>query len=134
MPGVRVSLSDQASAVAREVTTDMDGVYNLPDLPPAVYEITLSAPGFVTQMWTGIVVGVGTDRVLNIVMRPGDPKTVVRTAAPPASISQASACCGGNVNSSTGRETPLNRSGLAELGTLQGGGPRRPKGRAPRRG
>ena len=99
----------------------MDGVYNLPALPPAVYEITLSAPGFVTQMWTGITVGVGTDRVVNIVMRPGDPKTVVRTAAPPAAVSQASSCCGGNVNSSTVRETPLNGRDWAQLATLQAG-------------
>jgi hypothetical protein len=99
----------------------MDGVYNLPALPPAVYEITLSSPGFVTQMWTGITVGVGTDRVVNIVMRPGDSKTVVRTAAPPAGVSQSSSCCGGNVNSSTVRETPLNGRDWAQLATLQAG-------------
>src|SRR5437879_5225121 len=121
MPGVRVSLADQARTVAREVTTDMDGFYNLPALPPAVYELTISAPGFVTQMWTAITVGVGTERVLNIVMRPGDSKTVVRTAAPPAPISQASACCGGNVNSSTVRSTPLNGRDWAQLATLQAG-------------
>jgi len=121
MPGVRISASDQARTVARQVTTDMDGVYNLPALPPAVYEITLSAPGFVTQTWTGITIGVGTDRVLNIVMRPGDSRTVVRTAAPPAPASQGSGCCGGNVNSSTVRETPLNGRDWAQLATLQAG-------------
>ena len=121
MPGVRVSLADQARTVAREVTTDMDGFYNLPALPPAVYELTISAPGFVTQMWTAIIVGVGTERVLNIVMRPGDPKTVVRITAPSAPISQASACCGGNVNSSTVRSTPLNGRDWAQLATLQAG-------------
>jgi len=66
MPGVRVSLADQARTVAREVTTDMDGFYNLPAVPPAAYELTISAPGFVTQMWSAIIVGVGTERVLNI--------------------------------------------------------------------
>jgi hypothetical protein len=91
MPGVRVSSTDQAKTTAREVTTDADGVYNLPDLPPAVYEITVSAPGFITQRWTAIAVGIGTERVINIVMRPGDPNKSVRTAAPPASISQSSA-------------------------------------------
>ena len=121
MPGVRVSLADQARTVAREVTTDMDGFYNLPALPPAAYELTISAPGFVTQMWTAIIVGVGTERVLNIVMRPGDPKAVVRTTAPPAPVSQASACCGGNVNSSTVRSTPLNGRDWAQLATLQAG-------------
>jgi hypothetical protein len=121
MPGVRISLGDEAKTVAREVSTDMDGFYNLPALPPAVYEITVSAPGFVSQMWTAITVGVGTDRVLNIVMRPGDPNTVVRAAVSPAPVSQSSNCCGGNVNSSTVRETPLNGRDWAQLATLQAG-------------
>jgi hypothetical protein len=119
MPGVRVSSTDQAKTTAREVTTDADGVYNLPDLPPAVYEITVSAPGFITQRWTAIAVGIGTERVINIVMRPGDPNKSVRTAAPPASISQSSA--GDNVNASTVRETPLNGRDWAALVTLQAG-------------
>ena len=121
MPGVRVSLSDVTKTVTREVTTDVDGVYNLPALPPGAYEITVSMPGFVTQMWTGITVGVGTDRVLNIIMRPGDPSTVERAAAPPAPVSQTSGCCGGNVNASTVRETPLNGRDWAQLVTLQAG-------------
>ena len=121
IPGGSISLTDQAKTVNREVSTDVDGVYNFPALPPAVYEITVSAPGFVTQAWSAIVVAVGTERVLNIVMRPGDPATVVRTTAPPASISQGSSCCGGNVNSSTVRETPLNGRDWAQLVTLQAG-------------
>jgi len=119
MPGVRVSLTDEARTVAREVTTEVNGVFNFPALPPAVYEITVSAPGFVTQVWSAINVGVGTERVLNIVMRTGDPNTVARTAAPAEPISQASA--GGNVNSSTVRETPLNGRDWAQLATLQAG-------------
>jgi carboxypeptidase family protein len=121
MPGVRVSLSDVTKTVTREVTTGVDGVYNLPALPPGAYELTASMPGFVTQMWTGINVGVGTERVLNIVMRPGDSSTVVRIAAPPAPVSQASGCCGGNVNAATVRETPLNGRDWAQLATLQAG-------------
>jgi carboxypeptidase family protein len=119
MPGVRISVSDVAKTISREVNTDSDGVYNLPDLPPAVYEITVSAPGFITQMWTAIAVGIGTERVINIVLRPGDPNKTVRTAAPPASISQSSA--GDNVNASTVRETPLNGRDWAQLVTLQAG-------------
>lgn len=121
MPGVRVSATDQAKTVAREVTTDTDGIYSLADLPPRVYELTISAPGFTTQEWTTITVGVGTERVINVVVRPGDPNKVVRTTAPPAPVSQSSACCGGNVNSSTVRETPLNGRDWAQLVTLQAG-------------
>jgi hypothetical protein len=121
MPGVRVSLSDVAKTTSRQVTTDNDGLYNLADLPPAIYEISVSAPGFVTEMWTGIAVVVGTERVINIVMKPGDPNKVARTAVPSAPVSQSSSCCGGNVNASTVRETPLNGRDWAQLATLQAG-------------
>jgi len=121
MPGVHISLSDEAKTVGREVTTDMDGFYNVPALPPAVYGMTVSAPGFVTQTWTAIAVGVGTQRMLNMVMQPGDPKKVVRAVAPPAPVSQASSCCGGNVSTSTVVETPLNGRDWAQLATLQAG-------------
>ena len=119
MPGVRVSSTDQAKTVEREVTTDSDGIYNLPDLPPGVYELNISAPGFTTQVWTAITIGVGTERVINVVMRPGDPNKVGRTTAPPSPVSQSSAA--DNVNASTVRETPLNGRDWAALVTLQAG-------------
>jgi hypothetical protein len=119
MPGVRVSSTDQAKTVEREVTTDSDGIYNLRDLPPGVYALNISASGFTTQVWTTITVGVGTERVINVVMRPGDPNKIVRTTAPPSPISQSSAA--DNVNASTVRETPLNGRDWAALVTLQAG-------------
>src|ERR1700704_1785771 len=49
MPGVRVSITDASASSTRTVTTDTDGFYNAPDLPPGIYEMTISAPGFATQ-------------------------------------------------------------------------------------
>ncbi|MFI5057365.1 MAG: carboxypeptidase regulatory-like domain-containing protein [Candidatus Acidiferrales bacterium] len=121
MPAVQVSTRDVTTAEVRTVTTGTDGLFSFPALPPGNYEMTASAAGFVTQVWTGITVAVGTERVLNVVMRPGDPGVVVRTAAPVAPISQGSACCGGNVNASAVRNTPLNGRDWAQLATLQAG-------------
>ncbi|MCU1342893.1 MAG: Carboxypeptidase regulatory-like domain, partial [Candidatus Acidoferrum typicum] len=50
MPGVQVSIADVGSIATRTVTTDSDGFYNVPALPPGGYEMTVSAPGFVTQL------------------------------------------------------------------------------------
>ena len=121
IPEVRVSISDATSNVARTVTTDTSGFYNAPALPPGNYEMKVSAPGFVTQVITSITVAVGSERVLNPVMRAGNPDTVVRTPAPVAPISQASSCCGGSANASTVRDTPLNGRDWAQLATLQAG-------------
>jgi hypothetical protein len=105
----------------RTVTTDTDGLYNIPALPPGTYEMTVSAAGFVTQVSTGITVAVGTERVLNFVMHPGSPDVVVRTPAQVAPLSQSSSCCGGNANASVVRDTPLNGRDWAQLATLQAG-------------
>jgi len=121
IPNARVSITDGSSNLVRTLTTDTSGFYSAPDLPPGAYQMTISVPGFVTQEWTNVGIAVGGERVLNVVMHPGNPDQVVRTAAPPASISQASGCCGGNANASTVRDTPLNGRDWAQLATLQAG-------------
>jgi Carboxypeptidase regulatory-like domain/TonB dependent receptor/TonB-dependent Receptor Plug Domain len=121
MPEAHVSIRDVATGVVRAVKTDTNGFYSAPDLPAGSYEMTVSAPGFITQVWTAITVAVGTERILNVVMRAGSPEVVVRTAAPAATVSQASSAVGGNVNASTVRNTPLNGRDWAQLATLQAG-------------
>src|SRR6202049_2172956 len=121
MPNVQVSLKDRAAGATRVVTTDIAGFYTAPDLPPASYEMTVSKGGFTTQVWTSITVAVGAERVLNVVLHAGRPENVVRMAAPVAPVSQASSAVGGNVNSSTVRNTPLNGRDWAQLATLQAG-------------
>src|SRR3984893_8733256 len=121
MPNVQVSLKDMTAGATRVVTTDIAGFYTAPDLPPASYEMTVSKGGFTTQVWTPITVAVGAERVLNVVMQAGRPENVVRRAAPVAPVSQASSAVGGNVNSSTVRNTPLNGRDWAQLATLQAG-------------
>ena len=62
---------------------------------------------------------VGAQLVLNVMMQPGNPEQVVRTAA--ATASRASSASGSNVSSSTVRETPLNGRDWTQLATLQAG-------------
>ncbi len=122
LPGAQISISNpETGTTTRIAATDAQGLYSVPDLGPGTYEMRVSALGFVTQLWTGIGVDIGSQRVLNITMLPGGPETVVRNAAPAAPISQSSACCGGNVDSSTVRSTPLNGRDWTQLATLQAG-------------
>ena len=121
MPGVHVSIADATSSTARTIVTDSDGFYSAPDLPPGNYQMTVSAPGFITQVITTISISAGAERALNVAMKAGDPEQVVRTAAPPVQVSSASSAVGGNVNASTVRDTPLNGRDWAQLATLQAG-------------
>jgi hypothetical protein len=121
MPRVRIAITDVSSGAARILATDTDGIYNAPDLPPGIYEMSIATPGFVTQEITAISVAAGAERVLNIAMQPGNSDQVVRTVAPPAQVSSSSSTVGGNVDASTVRDTPLNGRDWAQLATLQAG-------------
>src|SRR5437899_1825640 len=44
--GARVAITNTATNVAREATTDSAGYYSAPNLLPGPYEVTVSATGF----------------------------------------------------------------------------------------
>jgi hypothetical protein len=121
IPDVRVSVQDTSSGQSRVATTNTNGLYNVPDLPPGKYEMTVSASGFVTQLWTEINVTAGVERILNVAMKPGKPEQIVRVVAPPALVSEPCSAACGSANASTVRDTPLNGRDWAQLATLQAG-------------
>ncbi len=121
MPDVHVSAKEASTGLARTATTNPTGLYNVPDLPAGIYEMTVSSNGFTTQLWTPITVTAGVERVLNVTMHPGDPQQIVRVAAPPALVSEPCSAACGSANASTVRDTPLNGRDWAALATLQAG-------------
>jgi hypothetical protein len=121
MPDVRISVKDVSTGLARTATTNTAGLYSVPDLSPGNFEMTVAVPGFTTQLWTSITVSAGVERILNVVMRAGDPKRAVRVVAPPALASESCPGGCGSANANTVRDTPLNGRDWAALATLQAG-------------
>ena len=121
MPDVRISIKEASTGLVRNTTTNPAGLYNVPDLSAGNYDMTVSADGFTTQVWTTITVTAGVERVLNVAMHAGDPKQVVRVVAPPALVSEPCSAACGSANASTVRDTPLNGRDWAALATLQAG-------------
>src|SRR6202790_1978978 len=117
VPGVQISIKDVTTGQVRTVLTDTSGSESVPALPAGKYEMTVSAPGFVTQVWTGITIAVGSQRVLNVLMRAGSSETVVRTIVSGAPANQSP----GNVDNSVVQNTPLNGRDWTQLATLQAG-------------
>jgi hypothetical protein len=117
MPGVRISIKDVITGQVRTVLTDTSGSYSLPALPAGKYEMKVSAPAFVTQLWTGITVTVGSQRILDTLMRAGSSELVVRADVSGLPSIQSS----DNVEKSVVQNTPLNGRDWTQLATLQAG-------------
>jgi hypothetical protein len=120
-PGVRISVKEVSTDLTRDSTTNAAGLYNVPDLSAGSFEMTVSASGFVTQVWTDITVTAGVERILNVVLKAGKPEPALRVVAPPALVSEPCPSTCGSANSSTVRDTPLNGRDWAALATLQAG-------------
>ena len=121
MPGVQIAVKDLSTGNVRNVATNTAGLYVIPDLSPGNFEMSVSASGFVTQIWTGITVTGGVERVLNVTMKAGNTEPAIRITAPLALVSEPCPSVCGSANSSTVRDTPLNGRDWAALATLQAG-------------
>src|SRR5579864_4756723 len=121
MPGVSISVKEVTTGLNRTSTTNTAGLYSVPDLSAGTFEMTVSASGFVTQIWTSITVTGGVERILNVVLKAGKAEPVARVVAPPAAASESCPGGCGSANANTVRDTPLNGRDWAALATLQAG-------------
>ena len=121
VPGSTVSVQNVGTGVVRTTKTNEAGVYSVPDLSPAIYEVTVSAPGFATERMTNVTLTVGAQQVLNFKLSAAQVNSIVEvtSAAPP--IELASSALGGVEDAKTTRELPLNGRDWTQLATLQPG-------------
>ena len=82
--GAKVSVSNKATGVTRDVTSDDAGFYSAPNLLPGPYEVAASASGFSTTKQSDLTLTVGAQQSLNLALKIGDAsQTVVVTEAAP---------------------------------------------------
>jgi hypothetical protein len=67
--GAMVTLSNPATGFARTAKSDGQGNYQFLELPPASYQLTVSASGFATMKQSGVELLVNTPATLNVNMQ-----------------------------------------------------------------
>src|SRR5437764_9153298 len=60
VPGARITVTDVATNTPRAATVNASGEYEVPNLKPGAYIVTVSAPGFNTLALRGVVVVSGS--------------------------------------------------------------------------
>src|SRR5690242_11677235 len=80
----KLTITEVKTGVVHSTTTNESGNYEMPDLPPGLYEVAAEKEGFKKALHKDVEVLVNTDTRINLVLEPGGTQeTVVVTAEIP---------------------------------------------------
>src|SRR6202047_4921711 len=121
IPNAKISIHNVATGEMRDVTTDAAGLYAAPNLLPGKYEVIITAPGFSTEVRSGITLTVGTQQLLNVTMKVGQVSEKVQVTGEAPAVQLATSVISGVVSQTAVVELPLNGRDWTQLATLQPG-------------
>ena len=119
--GAEIFVTNTATGVIRNTTTDSAGFYTVPNLIPGPYEVKVTAKGFTTALQSNLTLAVGAQQSLNIPMKVGETSQTVQVTEAAPQIELTSSTISGQVEAETVRELPLNGRDWASLATLSPG-------------
>jgi Carboxypeptidase regulatory-like domain/TonB dependent receptor-like, beta-barrel len=121
VPNAKITCTNVATGVARNVVAGNLGAYTIPGLPVGTYDLQASAPGFKNEVRKGVTVTVGASVAVNFTLSVGAVEESVIVSAEPPQVNTTDASLGGLVGDTTIRELPLNGRDWLQLATLQAG-------------
>jgi len=121
IPNANVSIKNVGTGEVREVPTNADGFYSVPNLLPGNYEVTITAQGFNKVVQKGITLTVGAQQALNLSLKVGQVNQTVEVTAAPPEVQTSSSTISSTVDATTVRELPLNGRDWTSLATLEPG-------------
>ena len=121
IPGVEVTVTNEATGASRLVITNETGSYTVTQLPPGTYAISASLPGFSTQQSSGVVAPVGETVVVNLALEVGVITDVVDVIATAEAVNTVDAKLGVGFDTQKIIDLPLNARNIVGLLGLQAG-------------
>ncbi len=106
VPGATVTVTNLGNKAAQTLTTNNEGVYEAPFLPPATYEVSAIATGFGRTMNNNVIVGVGQRVAVNLVLSAGTIQSNVLIVDTPQLVQTETASIGQVINNKQLTELP----------------------------
>ncbi|HEV8368795.1 MAG TPA: TonB-dependent receptor [Pyrinomonadaceae bacterium] len=114
IPGATITVTNSATGLSRETTTNDEGHFTVPLLPPSSYSVTARREGFYVLMIPNIVLNVGDEKSLKIELKVGDVKETVNVTGETPLISESPAV-GTVVDRQFVENVPLNGRSFQSL-------------------
>lgn len=118
VPGVRITLVNQATNATRDVTTNGEGIYVLPVIPPGTYRLKAELSGFRSVERRDIELQVGSANRIPITLEIGDVSEVVQVAGRAPLLQTETASIGTVIDNRTIVALPLNGRNYLQLASL----------------
>jgi outer membrane receptor protein involved in Fe transport len=116
-----ITITNVETGIRHSSTTNEVGLYITPNLLPGRYNVKFLAPGFKTEVRTGIALTVGAEEVVDLTMQVGASTETVQVTSEAPAIQLSTSDISAVVNATTVRELPLNGRSWTDLATLQPG-------------
>ncbi len=122
VPGATVDLTNTATNETKRITTNAEGQYAFPNVPPGTYTLKISKAGFATTTFSNIKLDVSKSYTYDARLEVSSGKEIVEvTAGATAELQTTDAVVGGVVAGQTLSHLPTLQRDTRELLTLQPG-------------
>jgi hypothetical protein len=128
VPSAAVTVTQVGTGLARTVSTDSQGEYVIPALPPADYVMTTEAKGFRQSTRRGITLLADQSVTMDVRMEVGEATQTVTVEAAMIHVDTTTGTQSQVINQTQMMELPLNGRNAAELSLLVAGASPSPSG------
>ncbi|MGI8772688.1 MAG: carboxypeptidase regulatory-like domain-containing protein [Acidobacteriaceae bacterium] len=113
--GAQITATNSTSGYSLKTVSTSAGTYRFPEMPLGLYDISVAAKGFSTQVQHGVQVTIGSVSAVNVVLQVGGAETTVNVDASAPTIETESSDVGGTIQSRQIIELPLALGGVGAL-------------------
>ncbi len=121
LPGVTVTVTNQATQVSRTIVTDERGRYRALNLAPGTYQVAADLAGFQPLLLKGLDVTIGNAVTVDLTLKLGGIQEQVTVEGEAQQLDLTTTTVGGVVTTKQIAELPLNGRSFMQLATLQPG-------------
>ena len=121
LPEAKITVTQVGTNLTREVNTNQDGIYSVPDLPAGTYRISVTQGGFKETVAEGVIVNASTTTRQDFALQVGAVGERVDIVASDVQVQRETGTVGDVVTGEQVRELPLNGRSFVQLTQLQPG-------------
>jgi hypothetical protein len=121
VPEALVTVANEATGVARTMTTSGDGFFRVVDLGPGKYDVAVNRPGFQTSEQRGVALAASETVRVNVTLELGSVSEKVSVEAQVPQVETEQGRISGNITAEELRQLPLNGRNLYNVLALEPG-------------